>query len=198
MLFGQRTLLVRARRTDKLQAHRFGPLAGNQPDSAGCRVEQNEIIALQTALWLCAAQQVLHGQALEHHGGAGLKTDRIRQLADAFGRHHAHLAVAAGRLAGIGSAVACLQVRNAFANGLHNARRLHAQAQRHRQLVQPAALIHVDEIKANRFVANADFAGARLANSDIDQLELFGASVLVDNDGFGGDGCHRVIFRLSG
>ncbi len=48
----------------------------------------------------------LHRQALEHHGRAGLEVDRIGQPAHVHGRHHAQVAVAAGRVGGVGRAVA--------------------------------------------------------------------------------------------
>ena len=43
VLFGQRAFFIGAGRADQLQAQRFGPLAGNQPDTPGCGMEQDEI-----------------------------------------------------------------------------------------------------------------------------------------------------------
>jgi hypothetical protein len=141
-------------------------------------------------LWLGTTQQVLHGQALEHHGRAGLERDVIRQLAHAFGRHHAHLAVAAGRLAGVSGAITHLQVRDAFAHRLDDARGFHAELQRHGQLVQAGSLVGVDEIQTDRLVADADLAGAGIAHRHLDDLELLGAAVLVDAHGARCDVCH--------
>jgi hypothetical protein len=85
-------------------------------------------------------------------------------------------------LAGIGCTVAHLEVRDAFAHSLNNARSFHAQLQRHGQGVQTAALVNVDEVQANGFVANANFARAGLADFNVNQFELFWATVLVDLD----------------
>ena len=156
-------------------------------------MKQHKVAGLKPALWLRAAQQVLGRQALEHHGSTGLERDRIGQPAHAFGGHHAHLAVAARRLAGIGRAVAHFQMGHALAHGLNNARRLHAQLHRHGQLVQTAALVHVDEIQANGLMADANLTGTGFTDGDVNKLEFFGATVLVDANGFGGDGCHAGV-----
>jgi hypothetical protein len=42
-------------------------------------------------------------------------------------------------------------------------------------------------------VADADFAETGFADGHIHQLELFDAAVLVNADGFGGDGGHAVF-----
>jgi hypothetical protein len=55
------------------QAQRLGPLAGDQPHPTGGGVEQHEVTGFQALHRLAAAQQVLGGQALEHHGCAGLE-----------------------------------------------------------------------------------------------------------------------------
>jgi len=133
-------------------------------------VEQHEVAGLQTALWLRAGQQVGGGHALEHHGRTGLEIDAVRQLHDTLCRHHAHLAVAARRLAGVGDAVTGLQVRDARTHRLDHARRLHAQRQRQRVRVQAGALVDVDEVQADGVVADAHLARAGVADGQIDEL----------------------------
>ena len=145
-------------------------------------MEKYEVTGLQATLGLCALEQVLRRQALEHHGSAGLKGDRIGQFAHALGGHHAHFAVATGRLAGIGSAVAHLEVRHALAHGFDHARAFHAQFERHGQLVQAAALVHVNEVQADGLVADTDLTGAGFAHGDIHQFHNFGTTVLVNLD----------------
>ena len=191
LFLGQRALRVRAGRADQLQAHRARPLAGDQADAAGGRMEQHEVAFLQAALRLRALEQVLRGEALEHHGRAGVEVDRIGQLAHALGRHHAQLAIAAGRLAGVGGAVAGLQVRDARAHGLDDAGRFHAQRRGHLQRVQAGAVVDVDEVQADRLVADADFAGARLAHLHVDDLQLFRTAGLGDLYGF----AHGASFK---
>jgi hypothetical protein len=109
-----------------LQAQRLSPLGGNEADAAGNRMEQHEVARLQAALRLAPLEQVLGRQALEHHGGPGLERDRIGQAADELRRHHPPLAIGAGRLAGVGDAVAHLEMRHALAYRLHHTRGLHA------------------------------------------------------------------------
>jgi hypothetical protein len=43
-------------------------------------------------------------------------------------------------------------------------------------------LINVDEVQANGFVADANFARAGLAHCNVNQFELFWTTVLVDLD----------------
>jgi hypothetical protein len=69
-----------------------------------------------------------------------------------------------------------------FADNTH-AGALVAEHQRHRQRVGAGALVDVDEVEADRMVADADLAGARVAHRQIDELHLFGAADLVDADG---------------
>ena len=183
LLLRQSALRCRPGRSDQLQSEGACPLARDQPDAAGRRMEQHEITLPQAALRLHLLQQVLRRQALEHHGRTGLEIDGVWQLADAFGRHHADLAIAARRLAGVGGAIACLEVRHARSDGLDHAGRLHPELQRHRQLVHARALVNVDEVQADRLVPDPDLAGSRLADSDIDDLHLFGTAMLVDADG---------------
>ena len=129
--FGQGAFFVAAGRANQLVTQRFGPLASNQAHTTGGGVEQNQVTGLQTALGQGALEQILHCQALEHHGRTGIKVDVVGQFADIFGRHHTRFAIASWRRTGIGSAVAGLQMRHASAHGLDHPRSLHAQAMRH-------------------------------------------------------------------
>jgi len=46
----------------------------------------------------------------------------------------------------------------------------------------PLKLVHVNEVQADGFVADADLAGAGFAHGHVDQLHDFGTTVLVDLD----------------
>jgi hypothetical protein len=151
-------------------------------------MEQHVVAVLQPLDGQRLLEQVLRGQALEHHGRPGLEADRVRQHAHALGRHHAHLAVAARRLAGVGGTVADLEVGHAFAHRLHDAGAFHAKLQRHGEGVEPAALVDIDEVQADGLVADADLARAGVAHGHIYEFELFGATGLVDLDGKGHGG----------
>jgi hypothetical protein len=145
-------------------------------------MEQHVIASLQAFNGASFHEQVLRCEALQHHGGACFERNVVGQFANALGGHDALFAVAAWGLAGIGCTVTYFEVGDAFAYGFHNARSFHAQLEGHGQGVQTTALVHVNEVQANGLVANANFTGARLAYSDIDQFELFWTTVLVDLD----------------
>ena len=140
-------------------------------------MEKHEIALFQTLDRAAAVQQVVGGHALEHHGSAGFERNRIGQLAHVLRRHHTQLAVAAGRLGGVGHAVAHFQVAHACAHGLHHAGGFHTQLQRQRQLVKAGALVDVDKVQADGMVAYAHLALTRLAHLHLDQLHLFGATI---------------------
>jgi hypothetical protein len=154
-------------------------------------MEQHVVAGLEAALRQRALEQVLGGQALEHHGRAGFEADGVGQLADALRRHDAHLAVRTGRMAGIGRAVANLEMRDTLAHRLDDARAFHAQRQGHRQLVQAGTLVDVDEVQADGLVADADLARPGLADLDLHQFHFLGAAMLADADGF----AHAVLLR---
>jgi len=181
---GQRELAlgIGAGGADELEAERLRPLAGDQADAAGGGMEDNEVAGLEAFGRQRPAQQVLGRQALQHHRGAGLEGDRVGQLADGLGRHHAQLAIGARGRTGVGRAVTGLQVRDALAHRLDDARGFHAELQRHRERIEPAALVGVDEVQAHRLVADPDLAGAGVTDIDLDELEFLGTAIAVDAD----------------
>ena len=180
MLLGQRAFGIRTGSANELQAQRLCPLGGDQADAAGRCMKQHKIASVQAALRLGALEQVLRSQALEHHRCAGLKRDGVGQTAHSFCRHHPQLAVAARRLAGIGRAVAGLEVAHALAHRLHHTGGFHTHLQRHRQGVEAGALVNVDVIQTHCLVTDADLAGAGIADHDIHHLQNFGATVVVN------------------
>ncbi len=133
---------------------------------------------------VAVADQVLRGQALQHHRRGGVERDRIGQPHHDIGRHHAHLRVGAGGTAGVGHAVAHGDVAHALAHRFDHAGAFHAQPARQRLLVQPGAEIDIDVVQAHRLMAHAHFAGAGIAHFDIDPLHDFGTAGLLDPDGF--------------
>src|SRR5216684_3378495 len=86
--------------------------------------------------------------------------------------------------AGIGYAVAFLQVGHARADRLDHARALVARDLRQLHRIEPRALIGVDEIDADGGVAHAHLALARLADRDVLELEHFRTALLVVADCF--------------
>ena len=133
--FGELAFFIAACRANELQTQRFGPLAGDQTDTTGGGVKQNQVPGMQTGLRQSALEQILHRHAFEHHAGCGFKRNIVRQFADVFGRHHTRFAIASGRGAGISGAVACFQMGDAFAHSFNHAGAFHAQAVRQGQRV---------------------------------------------------------------
>ena len=99
-----------------------------------------------------AAQQVLHGEALQHHARGLLEGDAVGQLHQAVGRHGA-LGVRAERAVAVGDAVAHLELGHARADGLDHARALDAEARRQRHRIEAGAMVGVDVVEADRVVA---------------------------------------------
>jgi hypothetical protein len=142
-----------------------------------------------------ALEKVLRCHALEHHAGRGVERDALGQPHHVLRRHHTLLAVAARRVAGVGGAVAGLEVRDTLAHGLDDAGTFHAQRERQRVLVQARALVDVDVVQPRGVVADADLARARLAHRQVDELQLFGATVGGDLDRAGHVLCSGVVGR---
>ena len=184
MFFGQGAFGRAACRADELQAQGLGPLAGDQADTPRRSVKENKVAGLQAFNRQGLLQQVLRREAFQHHGRAGVKGDVVRQLAHRFGRHHTALAVAARRVAGIGRAVAHLEVRDPCAHGFNNACTLHAQRQGQGIGIKARALVDINEVQAASLVRNADFARPRLAHGQVHPVHLLGATVGGDLNGF--------------
>ena len=72
---GERRLVLRADGADDVGAERIGPLAGDQADAAGGRVDEHihPLADLEGAV-----EQIFHGHALEHHAGRLLVGNRRR------------------------------------------------------------------------------------------------------------------------
>jgi len=132
-----------------------------------------------------AAQEVLRGHALQHHRRASLEVDRVGQLDQAVGRHVAQFRVGADRAAGIGDAVAYLEIGHRAAHLLDHAGGFEADAGRHRQRIGTAAVVNVDVIEADGMVPHACLAGRRVADADFFPAQHFGTAGGVKTDGVG-------------
>ncbi len=116
--FGQSGFFWRTHGTDQLHAERLGPLAGQGAHATGRSVEQDGLAALQ---FIGLAQQVLHGQALEHGTGGLFEADVVRQVHQVSGGQYVQLAVRAERAAAVGHAVADLELGDFAANRVNYA-----------------------------------------------------------------------------
>ncbi|MNV45978.1 hypothetical protein D3C71_1377920 [compost metagenome] len=118
---GQRGFLRRADSADQLHAQGLGPLAGQGTDPTGRGVEQDGFATLE---FISLTQQVLHGQALEHHAGGLFEADGVRQFHQIGLGQDVNLAVGAQRPAAIGHAIADLEAGHVAAHCLDHARTL--------------------------------------------------------------------------
>jgi hypothetical protein len=91
-------------------------------------------------------------------------------------------AVGTHRAAGIGDAVAGLELGDAFANGLDDAGAFEADAGWQRQRVEPGAVIGIDEVEADRGMAHANLPRARFAQVDILPAQYLGPAGRVKTD----------------
>ena len=144
---------------------RLRPLAGDQADAAGGRVEEHEVARRRPSAGSVCCSRYCAVRPLSIIAAPVSKSIASGSLHDVLRRHHAHLAVAARRVARIGRAVAGLQVRDARAHRLDDAGAFHAERQRQRQrVVQPGAVVDVDVVEAAGLVADADLARRRVAD----------------------------------
>ncbi len=178
-------LLVRPRRANRRHAERLQPLAGDEPDASGRRMKDDGVARLHLVK---ALDQILDGHPLEHHRGGLLGRDAVGNLHDARRRDVARFTVAADRLqrraARVDDAVAGLELGDAVADGFDDARRLAADAARQRDLVDAAAMVRVDVVEADRFVAHADLAGAGRREIHVLPLHDFRSTLFVNPDRF--------------
>src|SRR5262249_20145617 len=110
--------------------------------------------------------------------------DALGDLDEPVRGHDADLSVGAGRPAGVGHAVARLNVRDVRPDRLHDAGGLAAQARRQWQRVEAGAMVCVDEVYPDGGVADAGLALAGLADLDVLPLHDFGHTGLAYADGF--------------
>ena len=125
-------LLRAAGGADEFDPFGLRPLAGDEADASGGRVEEDAFAPRHRS---DAVEEVFDRHALQHRGGGVLEGDAVGQRADLRGGHHARLGIGAGRRhGGVGGAVAFLEVGDAGADGLDHARRFHAERVGHGEL----------------------------------------------------------------
>ena len=177
--FGERSFLVVRHGADHGDTHCLEPLAGDQADAAGSGVPQHGVPGLDRIRFF---DQVLHRHALQHHRRTLLKRNRIGQLHEFLGRHHTRFTISALRAAGIGDAVAGLDVGDARADRFDYACAFSAEARWQRRRVQASTEINVDEIEAHGVMLDARLARARVTDLHFFPFQYFGATGLVKAD----------------
>ena len=182
MIPDERRFLVATDRRDDPRAERRRPLQRDQADSARGRVQQDPFIALHA---VAASQQEPGGQTLQRKGRTLAVGDAVGQLHDARRVHDALLGVGAGRVADVGDAVVHAQRRDALPDLEHDARGFPADAARQRHRVEPAAVVGIDEVDADRGVADADLALADASRLEVLEAQDLGSTMLMDADAAG-------------
>ena len=180
MGLGEFCLLIAADGADHGGAEMLGPLAEDQADAAGRRMQQDGVAGLDA---IGLADQVLRRQALQHHGGGGLVIDAVGQLEQAIGRDQPGFGIGADRRSAIGDAVACLQIGDAGADFLDHAGGLAAETARQLRGINPRAVVDVDKVQPHRGVADARFPGPGLAKLDFLPDQNFGTAGFMKADG---------------
>ncbi|MNZ35112.1 hypothetical protein D3C78_525020 [compost metagenome] len=177
---GQCGFLCRTHGTDQLHAQRLGPLAGQGADTPRSGVEQDGFATLEI---IGLAQQVLHGQALEHHSGSLFESDGVRQAHQVGFGQHVNLAVSAQRAAAISHAIADLEPGHFAADRVDHARAFRTQTRwQGRWRVEAAAVIGVDEVQADGLVGHAHLLRAGLGGLVVHILKYFRAAMGTELD----------------
>ena len=103
---GESGFFIAADGTDDGGAQVFRPLTKDRADAAGGGMNKNGITLLDA---IGAADQIMGGHALEHHGGGLAIVDAVRQGDKAVRRYQPFLGVGARRQAGVGDPLADLE-----------------------------------------------------------------------------------------
>ena len=99
------------------------PLAGDEADATGRSMEQDSVASLDT---IGLADEVLSGEAFEHHRSGLVVGNALGQHHEPFRRNEARLGICAERPAGIRDPVAGFHLGDARANILDDTRALAA------------------------------------------------------------------------
>ena len=143
-------------------------------------MKQNRVARLDA---IGLADQILHGETLQHHRSRGLVVDTVGQLEQPVGRDEPHFGIGAERGCAIGDAITWLQVGDACAHLLDDSRPLAAKAAWQLHRINTGAIIDVDEVEPDGGVADARLACPGLADIDLFPDQDFGTAGLVKADG---------------
>ena len=127
-----------------------------------------------------AADQILHGEALEHHGSSVLIGNALGDLDQPVRGHQPHFGIGARRPARVGNAIAGLDPSDVGANRLDHARALEAKPAGKRKWIQAGAMIGVDEIEPDGGVFDARLVRAGVADGHVLVNENLGTAGLVE------------------
>ncbi len=133
----------------------------------------------------CLVQEIPDRQPFQHQDRTLLVGDMVGQFYELVGRNVPFARIAA-EIEIIGDAVAGVKVGHAGPNRQHLAGRFIAGDERQsRRLVEAGAVIHIDEVQADRVLADMDLARPRRGHVHRLIHQGFRAPYLVDPHGLG-------------
>jgi hypothetical protein len=129
--------------------------------------------------------EVLHGQAFEHHRRGLLVRDAFGEHHQPIGRHDAHFAIGPEGATGVGDAVARLDIFDTWADRLDYAGGFGSDTAWQRHGVKSFPDIDIDVVEPHRGVAHARLARAGFADVDLFPHQHFESTGLVETDALG-------------
>ncbi len=184
MLLRQRRLFRGRDRADDLGAQGLRPLAEDEADAAGGGVHEDGLARLHP---VGAAEEILRGHALQQHRRRLLVGDAGGDLHQLVGGRDAVHGVGAHRIGD--DPVADLELLHLRPDRLDDSRAFASEHRRKRHRIEAGAEIDVDEVEADRGVADQHLARAGRADLDLLPAQDLGAAGLVDADRMGFHGC---------
>src|SRR6185295_5750286 len=175
--FGDSGFVIRAYRAYYGHAQRLQPLTGDESHTARRGMKQNGFAFLYP---IDSTKQIPHREPFEHHCCNFVVRYSFGHLHQAIGGNQARLRVRSRRPSGVTHAIASLDTRHAFADVFHYAGSFQADAARKRHRIQARAVIGVDEVQADRGIADPRLSVRRIAYFDIIELEDFRPASLVE------------------
>ena len=189
---------VAAHRADHLDAEVARPLAGDQADAARRGVKQHFVARPQTSY---VAKKMRGCEALEHERGGLFVGHAVGDGHQVVRRDHALLGIGTDGDR-VGGTIADGKPVHAFPQGDNHpggfdTRRCRQGMQRH--VVGSGAVVDVEEIKADRGLAQAHLARAGIADLHVLPYHDFGSTGSVDADGlrhgYGSKTIEPVVLR---
>src|ERR1700722_8169031 len=146
MALGERRFLRAAHRAYHRRAEMLGPLASDKPHPAGRGMNEDRLARLYD---MGATDQIPGGHAFEHHRRGLLVADAVGNRDQPIRREYPLFAIGAERPAGIGDAVAGLEIADARPDLFDNSGAFAAEPARQRHGIEAAALVGVDEVESD-------------------------------------------------
>ncbi len=161
------------------RAEMFGPLDGDGADATGRGVNHHGI-ALADAMDL--AQQRLHRQSFQHHGGCLDVIEARRHFDEAIRGHETNLRIRPGTGPRVGDPVARHEVGDARTDGFDDTHALMSRNGRELRGVQPSTLVDVDEIEPDSGMTDPDLFRTGVACFDGFPTQNIGIAIGMESD----------------